>query len=74
MGLLYDDFTKERKCWKELEEDLKKALAASNENLDGKQDYLFMITNVRYKNIAMGFVNISLKYYDALNHKNSKLL
>jgi hypothetical protein len=37
MGLLYDDFTKERKDWKDLEQDLKKALAASNENLDGKK-------------------------------------
>ena len=35
MGLLYDDFTKEKQQWKELEQDLKKALSASNENLDG---------------------------------------
>ena len=36
MGLLYEEFTKEKQCWKDVEQDLKKALAASNENLDGK--------------------------------------
>ena len=35
MGLLYEDFTKEKQGWKDLEQDLKTALAASNENLDG---------------------------------------
>ena len=35
MGLMYEDFTKERLRWKELEKDLKTALASSNENLDG---------------------------------------
>ena len=35
MGLMYEDYTKERQVWKDLEKDLKTALAASNENLDG---------------------------------------
>ena len=35
MGLMYEDYTKERQTWKDLEKDLKTALAASNENLDG---------------------------------------
>ena len=36
MGLMYEDFTKEKQSWKDLEQDLKKALATSHENLDGK--------------------------------------
>ena len=36
MGLMYEDFTKERLRWQDMEKDLKKALASSNENLDGK--------------------------------------
>ena len=35
MGLMYEDYTKERQRWKDLEKDIKTALAASNENLDG---------------------------------------
>ena len=35
MGLMYEDYTKERQTWNDLEKDLKTALAASNENLDG---------------------------------------
>ena len=35
MGLLYENFTKERQDWKDVEQDLKTALAAANENLDG---------------------------------------
>ena len=36
MGLLYEEFTKENENWKMLEQDLRKSLTASNENLDGE--------------------------------------
>ena len=36
LGVLYEDFNKEKQHWKDAEQDLRKALATSNENLDGK--------------------------------------
>ena len=36
IGVLYEDFNKEKQRWKDAEQDLRKALATSNENLDGK--------------------------------------
>ena len=47
MGLLYDDFSKEKHTWKNLEQDLKQALAAANESLDGR-----VLTPLRTKRLC----------------------
>ncbi len=36
IGVLYEDFNKEKQRWNDAEQDLRRALATSNENLDGK--------------------------------------